>query len=650
VNDTATSFSKGDVVRITGSTGDRLTVDLALGDNDPNNIQTIGVCAEAIGTPNGVGIIITKGILRGLNTNSFNEDDVLYLSPTTPGALTNTRPTAPNHAIRIGYVIKKGPGASGIIYVDIMNGFELGELHDVLLTSVDTNHFLVYDNTAGETRWENRSPANARTAMGLGTLATLNGSGTANQIAYWSSTSNISSLTTATYPSLTELSYVKGVTSAIQTQLNAAATLTGNNAFTGANTFTNSTGQIFRQAATQDGILLRGRAGGTTSLTVEIVPTTLSGSRTLTAPDTSGTIAVGTGTSNELTYWSGTNTLSTLSTATYPSLTELSYVKGVTSAIQTQINAKFTLPSLTSGSILFSDGSTIAQDNSNLYWDNSNDRLGISTTSPAAGIHVLKTTEQLRLAYDASKYTTFTVDSSGFLNMTVNGATAVTISTNGKTTIGAVSEGGVSDARKLDLTGAYGTNTAGNYANNKLVLYQSTTTNHYGLGVSAGLMEVQSDGDIAFFAESNVATKTERMRIKNNANRVGIGTSSPSYTLDVNGKVNAATGFVTRVTGTTSSATPTPDADATDLYSLTALATNPTFGQPTGTPANGQKMMIRIKDNGTARTLSWNAAYVAGGVSLPTTTVAGKIMHLGFIYNTDNSLNKWMLIAKSEEA
>jgi hypothetical protein len=50
--------------------------------------------------------------------------------------------------------------------------------------------------------------------------------------------------------------------------------------------------------------------------------------------------SIGTGTTNELTYWSGTNTLGSLSTSTYPSLTELSYVKGVTSAIQTQINTK----------------------------------------------------------------------------------------------------------------------------------------------------------------------------------------------------------------------------------------------------------------------------------------------------------------------
>lgn len=64
----------------------------------------------------------------------------------------------------------------------------------------------------------------------------------------------------------------------------------GNNAFTGANTFTNVTGQTFRQAATQDGILLRGRGGGTGSFVLEIVPASLSASRTLTAPNVSGTI------------------------------------------------------------------------------------------------------------------------------------------------------------------------------------------------------------------------------------------------------------------------------------------------------------------------------------------------------------------------
>ena len=50
--------------------------------------------------------------------------------------------------------------------------------------------------------------------------------------------------------------------------------------------------------------------------------------------------SIGTGTTNELTYWSGTNTIASLSTSTYPSLTELGYVKGVTSSVQTQLNNK----------------------------------------------------------------------------------------------------------------------------------------------------------------------------------------------------------------------------------------------------------------------------------------------------------------------
>jgi hypothetical protein len=48
----------------------------------------------------------------------------------------------------------------------------------------------------------------------------------------------------------------------------------------------------------------------------------------------------GSGTANELTYWTSSSALSSLATSTYPSLTELSYVKGLTSAVQTQIGNK----------------------------------------------------------------------------------------------------------------------------------------------------------------------------------------------------------------------------------------------------------------------------------------------------------------------
>lgn len=99
-----------------------------------------------------------------------------------------------------------------------------------------------------------------------------------------------------------------------------------------------------------------------------------------------------------------------------------------------------------------------------------------------------------------------------------------------------------------------------------------------------------------------------------------------------------------RVSTTASSATPTPNADTDDQYQVTALAEAATFGAPTGTPTNGQKLTIRIEDNGTARALGFNAAYRAGAdISLPTTTVLGKVMYLGFIWNSTDSI--WDLVA-----
>jgi hypothetical protein len=103
-----------------------------------------------------------------------------------------------------------------------------------------------------------------------------------------------------------------------------------------------------------------------------------------------------------------------------------------------------------------------------------------------------------------------------------------------------------------------------------------------------------------------------------------------------------------RTTSITSSATPTPDVDTTDVYLVTALAAGATFGAPTGTPTAGQKLIIRIKDNGGAQTLAWNSG--AGGyrassdLALPTTTVISKTLYCGFMYNSVDT--KWDLLAK----
>jgi len=95
-------------------------------------------------------------------------------------------------------------------------------------------------------------------------------------------------------------------------------------------------------------------------------------------------------------------------------------------------------------------------------------------------------------------------------------------------------------------------------------------------------------------------------------------------------------------------ATITPKAE-NDCVDITAIARDFTIANPTGNPQNFDKLIIRIKDNGTARAITWGSEYVSGGPTLPATTSLSKILHLGFIYNTANSLNSWLLVAKAEQ-
>lgn len=102
-----------------------------------------------------------------------------------------------------------------------------------------------------------------------------------------------------------------------------------------------------------------------------------------------------------------------------------------------------------------------------------------------------------------------------------------------------------------------------------------------------------------------------------------------------------------RVQSVTSSATVTPTS-LNDLVKITAQATGLTLANPTGTFTEGQALMIRIKDNGTARTITFDTNYRAIGITLPTTTVISKTMYLGIIYNSTDS--KWDVIGLNQQA
>jgi hypothetical protein len=100
-------------------------------------------------------------------------------------------------------------------------------------------------------------------------------------------------------------------------------------------------------------------------------------------------------------------------------------------------------------------------------------------------------------------------------------------------------------------------------------------------------------------------------------------------------------------TSVTTSATPTPTGGTQfNEYYLTALAESATFAAPSWTPVNGYRLMIRIKDNNTARPLAFNAIYRAVGITFPTTTVLWKTTYLLCIYNSADTKRDGVALAQ----
>lgn len=174
-------------VRISGAQGQRLAVAYAQANNDNNSADTLGLVCENIAT-NQEGFIMTMGQFEEINTTgslqgeTWSDGDVLYLSPTTPGALTNIKPTGlTGHIVVMGYV-EYAHANHGKIYVKIMNGWELDELHNVYINSPLNNDGLFYDSA--DSLWKNKTiaaalgytpenVANKSTSTSLGTSDTL---------------------------------------------------------------------------------------------------------------------------------------------------------------------------------------------------------------------------------------------------------------------------------------------------------------------------------------------------------------------------------------------------------------------------------------------------------------------------------------------
>lgn len=155
-NAEATTLNVGEVVYLFGAQGQRPSVKRALNTSDTTSAKTFGMVAESIAS-GAEGFVVSQGIVKGVNTNAYNEGDILWLS-NTAGQVTTTKPYAPNHMVFIGVVVKKN-ASSGRVFVKPQNGYEMDELHNVYAQSPSDNDILSYSSAS--TMWVKQNLATA---------------------------------------------------------------------------------------------------------------------------------------------------------------------------------------------------------------------------------------------------------------------------------------------------------------------------------------------------------------------------------------------------------------------------------------------------------------------------------------------------------
>lgn len=191
-NSTGGILHQGTIVYISGSTGNRPNFSKAQANAESTSAGTFGVVVNDIAN-NSDGYVCTIGTLHNLDTrtsatNPFTDvkladGDTIYLHPTIAGYVTNVKPSAPNHLVYVGKVIRT-TAQNGTIVYRIQNGYELKEIHDVQANSPSNNDTLYYDSSVSQ--WKTNSiggilgyiPANVTNAVtSVGASAPLSSSG-----------------------------------------------------------------------------------------------------------------------------------------------------------------------------------------------------------------------------------------------------------------------------------------------------------------------------------------------------------------------------------------------------------------------------------------------------------------------------------------
>jgi len=294
-NETGTTISRGRVVYLSGSSGNRPLIYTSSFEIDPTSAGTVGLVAADISTSNN-GYVISNGLIRDINTTAYTAGAVLYLS--SSGQLSTTAPVAPLHGVRLGKVITSA--VSGIIHVDVDNGYEIGELHDVIDNSTNTTYgaLLVKSGSVWKNGYQltgSYGLTGSLAVQGSGLLLDIDG-----DIQFNENRIRTSSTTVGQPGKGADLAYDWGNFTTAPTAGRIVYFASGSGGFGWRDALASATGSsigplgVATNAASQDEIMLRGAVRVSGSLSglaagqVVYLSNTVSGSVTGTAPSTTG--------------------------------------------------------------------------------------------------------------------------------------------------------------------------------------------------------------------------------------------------------------------------------------------------------------------------------------------------------------------------